>query len=157
LSALRLEPPAARAQPTGGAGARTPQAMTEEPSMIDRLHAAVPMATPEWTEHNDSDPGVTLVELHAFLGESLLYRTDGAHGQVNGLAVQTEGTANGKALQVSPGTAVSADGRAVDLSALVSRYIGETEKNLASRFGDAVPSNAVLRNDDADALFDDKP
>lgn len=30
--------------------------------------------TPEWTDRNPSDPGVTLLELVAFLGEKLLYR-----------------------------------------------------------------------------------
>ncbi len=30
---------------------------------------------PDWTDHNDSDPGVTLLQLFAFLGEQLLYRT----------------------------------------------------------------------------------
>ena len=29
---------------------------------------------PQWTDFNDSDPGVTLLELFAFLTESLLYR-----------------------------------------------------------------------------------
>jgi len=29
---------------------------------------------PEWTDHNESDPGVTLIELFAFVAESLLYR-----------------------------------------------------------------------------------
>ena len=31
---------------------------------------------PDWTDFNQSDPGVTLVELFAFLGESLLYRAN---------------------------------------------------------------------------------
>jgi hypothetical protein len=30
--------------------------------------------SPQWTDFNDSDPGVTLLELFAFLTESLLYR-----------------------------------------------------------------------------------
>jgi hypothetical protein len=30
--------------------------------------------TPEWTDVNDSDPGVTILEMFAFLSESLLYR-----------------------------------------------------------------------------------
>ncbi|MBQ0826644.1 putative baseplate assembly protein [Streptomyces tagetis] len=30
--------------------------------------------TPEWTDRNPSDPGITLLELVAFLGEKLLYR-----------------------------------------------------------------------------------
>ena len=38
--------------------------------------ARVPVHTPEWTNFNDSDPGVTLVQLFAFLTESLLYRVN---------------------------------------------------------------------------------
>ncbi len=41
----------------------------------------------------------------------------------------------------------------VDLSAVVSKYIGETEKNLAQIFGEAESSSAVLLFDEADALF----
>src|SRR5688572_7953602 len=41
----------------------------------------------------------------------------------------------------------------VDLSAVVSKYIGETEKNLASVFAAAEQANAVLLFDEADALF----
>ncbi|WP_128003386.1 baseplate J/gp47 family protein [Piscinibacter defluvii] len=38
--------------------------------------ARVPAHTPEWTQLAESDPGVTLVELFAFLAESLLYRAN---------------------------------------------------------------------------------
>jgi phage tail sheath protein FI len=31
---------------------------------------------PEWTDDNESDPGVTLLEIFAFLAESLLYRAN---------------------------------------------------------------------------------
>jgi hypothetical protein len=41
----------------------------------------------------------------------------------------------------------------VDLSAVVSKYIGETEKNLASAFDEAERASAVLLFDEADALF----
>ncbi len=41
----------------------------------------------------------------------------------------------------------------VDLSGVVSKYIGETEKNLASIFAEAETSNAILFFDEADALF----
>ncbi|MGH3823179.1 MAG: hypothetical protein ACRDRA_10155, partial [Pseudonocardiaceae bacterium] len=34
----------------------------------------IPVYAPEWTDHNDSDPGIALLDLFAFLGESLLYR-----------------------------------------------------------------------------------
>jgi hypothetical protein len=41
----------------------------------------------------------------------------------------------------------------IDLSQVVSKYIGETEKNLARIFAEAESSNAVLLFDEADALF----
>jgi predicted phage baseplate assembly protein len=34
----------------------------------------IPVYSGEWTNHNESDPGIALLELFAFLGESLLYR-----------------------------------------------------------------------------------
>jgi hypothetical protein len=41
----------------------------------------------------------------------------------------------------------------VDLSRVVSKYIGETEQNLAGIFAEAEGANAVLMFDEADALF----
>jgi baseplate J-like protein len=40
----------------------------------DELVRRIPVYTEEWTDHNPSDPGITLIELFAFLGENLLYR-----------------------------------------------------------------------------------
>lgn len=41
----------------------------------------------------------------------------------------------------------------VDLSAVMSKYIGETEKNLGDIFGEAKKSRSILFFDEADALF----
>jgi AAA+ superfamily predicted ATPase len=41
----------------------------------------------------------------------------------------------------------------IDLSGIVSKYIGETEKNLKKIFGEAETCNAILFFDEADALF----
>ena len=41
----------------------------------------------------------------------------------------------------------------VDLSAVVSKYVGETEKNLSSVFAEAEDANAIIFFDEADALF----
>jgi hypothetical protein len=54
------------------------------PAIDDREHAALVRDTlalaavhaPEWTHTGPSDPGVTLVELFAFMAESLLYRAN---------------------------------------------------------------------------------
>jgi len=48
---------------------------------------------------------------------------------------------------------VDLDLYAVDLSGVVSKYIGETEKNLSQIFAEARTSNAILFFDEADALF----
>ena len=41
----------------------------------------------------------------------------------------------------------------IDLSTIVSKYIGETEKNLEKIFSEAQSSNAILFFDEADAIF----
>lgn len=45
------------------------------------------------------------------------------------------------------------DAYKIDLSTVVSKYIGETEKNLNRLFNEAETSNAILFFDEADALF----
>lgn len=40
----------------------------------DELVRRIPVYTPEWTDHNASDPGITLIELFSFLSENLLFR-----------------------------------------------------------------------------------
>jgi hypothetical protein len=51
------------------------------------------------------------------------------------------------------GKAVQADVYRIDLSMVVSKYIGETEKNLARVFDQAAHRNWILFFDEADALF----
>ncbi len=43
-----------------------------EAEMLSRIR----VHNPEWTNFNESDPGVTLLQLFAFMGESILYRTN---------------------------------------------------------------------------------
>jgi len=40
----------------------------------EELVARIPVFAPEWTNHNETDPGIALLELFAHLGESLLFR-----------------------------------------------------------------------------------
>lgn len=42
--------------------------------LVADAHRLVRQRCPEWTDHNLSDPGVTLIEAFAYLTESLLYR-----------------------------------------------------------------------------------
>jgi hypothetical protein len=44
--------------------------------LVAETRARIPVHTPEWTNLNESDPGVTLLELFAFLTENLLYRSN---------------------------------------------------------------------------------
>jgi ATPase family associated with various cellular activities (AAA) len=71
---------------------------------------------------------------------------------VNALFVGTSGTGKTLAAEV-----IAADLELnlyrIDLAAVVSKYVGETEKNLESIFRSAEQSNAVLLFDEADALF----
>ncbi len=42
--------------------------------IVDACKRMIPRFTPEWTDHNVSDPGVALIELFAWMTEILLYR-----------------------------------------------------------------------------------
>src|SRR5437588_5867320 len=44
--------------------------------LVDQALARIPVHNPEWTNFNRSDPGVTLLELFAFLMESVAYRSN---------------------------------------------------------------------------------
>ena len=44
--------------------------------LLNEALARIPVHTPEWTNFNKSDPGVTLIEIFAFLAETLLYRSN---------------------------------------------------------------------------------
>ena len=58
----------------------------EPPNLDDRTYdqirsellLRIPRYTPEWTDWNESDPGVTLIELFAWLTESIGYRLNKA-------------------------------------------------------------------------------
>jgi predicted phage baseplate assembly protein len=42
--------------------------------IVDEAKRRIPRYCPEWTDHNVSDPGVTLIELFAWMTEMLIYR-----------------------------------------------------------------------------------
>lgn len=44
--------------------------------LVDEARALIPGYAPDWTDHNASDPGITLIELFAWLAEMLVYRSD---------------------------------------------------------------------------------
>src|SRR5215471_11120165 len=42
--------------------------------ILDEARRRIPQYCPEWTDHNLSDPGITLLELFAWMTDVLLYR-----------------------------------------------------------------------------------
>jgi hypothetical protein len=42
--------------------------------LVAEAHTLIPVHAPQWTNHNESDPGITLVELFAYLTEMQIYR-----------------------------------------------------------------------------------
>lgn len=44
--------------------------------IVDQVKSMIPRYCPEWTDHNVSDPGVTLIELFAWMTDMLLYRVN---------------------------------------------------------------------------------
>jgi Baseplate J-like protein. len=42
--------------------------------LMQEARSLIPAHAPEWTNHNASDPGITLIELFAYLAEMLIYR-----------------------------------------------------------------------------------
>jgi len=72
-----------------------------------------------------------------------------------GVRVRLTGKSRARALVTARylASALRMDLYGIDLSAVVSRYIGETEKQLKRVFGAAERSGAVLFFDEADALF----
>lgn len=71
---------------------------------------------------------------------------------LNALFAGPSGTGKTMAADIMAGE-LGLDLYKIDLSNVVSKYIGETEKNLARIFTEAETSNAILFFDEADALF----
>jgi hypothetical protein len=71
---------------------------------------------------------------------------------VNALFAGQSGTGKTMAAEIIAGD-LGLDLYKIDLSGLVSKYIGETEKNLAKVFDEASDTSAILFFDEADAVF----
>lgn len=89
---------------------------------------------------------------------ALVYETWGFENKLsigkglNALFAGPPGTGKTMAAEVIAGS-LNLELYKIDLSAVVSKYIGETEKNLSFIFNEAETSNAILFFDEADALF----
>jgi len=81
------------------------------------------------------------------------FASKGARGLgISALFVGASGTGKTMAAEVLA-TALQLDLYRIDLSAVVSKYIGETEKNLRRIFDAAETGGAILLFDEADAIF----
>ncbi|HFC12610.1 MAG TPA: ATP-binding protein, partial [Anaerolineae bacterium] len=107
-------------------------------------------------------PADTLAQLHEAVAmvkqKPLVYGTWGfdrklALGKgMNALFAGDPGTGKTMAAEIVA-NALGLDMYKIDLSMMVSKYIGETEKNISKVFDEAATSNAILFFDEADAIF----
>lgn len=74
--------------------------------LVEEARRLIPVYDPEWTNHNPSDPGITLLELFAYLAEMLLYRLDRVTTDNQGQFLKL---LNGPDWNWQPGQPVSAD------------------------------------------------
>jgi predicted phage baseplate assembly protein len=42
--------------------------------LVNELRRRIPAYTPEWTDFNESDPGIALIEMFSWLADILIYR-----------------------------------------------------------------------------------
>jgi len=105
-------------------GVFTSPAPVDPASAVARDAQGASTPEPDWTQHNDSDPGVTLVQLFASLSESSLFgaqpqpaaraaRALTGRGVVQGLGVEGRDPGGSGDLKVSPGLALATDGRPI--------------------------------------------
>jgi hypothetical protein len=96
----------------------------------DRPALASGAPAPAWTQGNQSDPGIPLLQLFAFLSDALLSRSSliperhGCQhwGVVHGLGVRTAETSVAPGANVSSGLAVGPDGRQIARDCAVAAH-----------------------------------
>jgi SpoVK/Ycf46/Vps4 family AAA+-type ATPase len=129
----------------------------------------IPVQSPEWTDYNQSDPGVALIQLFAWLSESLINRLNSMpesdRPKFRKVAARVRRRARRNRVLIIGGNERTRSAAArfivsrhglnlyrVDLATVVSKFLGETEKNLRRLFDLAEDSGAILFFDEADAL-----
>ncbi|MGE0688338.1 MAG: ATP-binding protein, partial [Dehalococcoidia bacterium] len=107
-------------------------------------------------------PGDRLAQLHEIANYVLFQHVVYEQWRVGGNSTLGRGVATLFAGQSGTGKTMASEVIAndlglelykIDLAGLVSKYIGETEKNLAKIFEEAGDTNAILFFDEADAVF----
>jgi hypothetical protein len=97
-------------------GVATSPAQNDLTATASRSAALPSVAAPDWTRDNGSDPGVTFLQLSAWLGESLLFRApaNAGFGVAHGLALEPRDTSDSPDVTVSGGLAIGVDGRPLE-------------------------------------------
>lgn len=129
---------------------------------IHQLHTLAEIVPPVHTWDDLILPYDTLSQLREFLARArhlhLVYQQWGFNLKLatnRGLsALFTGPSGTGKTMSASIiARELGLELYRIDLSAVVSKYVGETEKNLSRVFDEAWRSNAIIFFDEADALF----
>lgn len=127
-----------------------------------KLAALAQQITPHYTWHDIVLPADRMEQLREIANQvryrALVYEAWGFERKVaggRGLSVLFAGpSGTGKTMAADVlAHDLGLDLYKIDLSTVVSKFIGETEKNLARIFAEAATSNAILFFDEADALF----
>lgn len=135
--------------------------------VFDEALRRIPAHSPQWTNFNQSDPGVTLVQLFAWVADTLGYRSDRipeSHWAIlrrfaarlrSGVhALMLGGSKKARSAPIQfIASELGLSLCCIDLASVVSKYLGETEKNLRQLFDAAKNGGAILFFDEADAVF----
>ncbi|MFD7816106.1 ATP-binding protein [Streptomyces sp. NPDC059785] len=121
------------------------------------VHAIVPRRTVEDLVLPDAQLNQILEIASAFrawprIAESWGFARSAAHGGVKALFTGEPGTGKTMSAEIVTGM-LGLELLKVDLSQVVSKWVGETEKNMEAAFRQAEESHAVLLFDEADSLF----
>ena len=112
-------------------------------SLVDDTKRMIGLRCPEWTDHNVSDPGITLLELFAYLSETMLYRMNQVPEKNHIRFLDMLG------VRLQPAEAAE-----TDLRFMLSRWIEDDdegdEKTVDLRNGHAIAS--TLRTETEDAI-----
>ena len=134
--------------------------------LFDEALRRLPAHSPQWTDINQSDPGVTLVQLFAWIADTLgdrFGRIPESHRAILRKFARLRRSTHvlilggSKRARSAPvqfiASKLGLTLRCVDLATVVSKYIGETEKNLRQLLDAATNGGSILLFDEADALF----
>ncbi len=138
-------------------------------ALLDEALRRIPAHAPEWTDFNQSDPGVALLQLFAWIADTYRCRLDGIpeshRPSLQRFAELLRRRRCSRAITIAGSTKARSTlagfiaGKVglslyrVDLEAVVSKYIGETGKNLRRVFDAAEDAGSILFFDEAYGLF----